>query len=317
MTINEVAGLLGYSRERAAKLIAEGIALPKSGAVVMLATTGQGDAADVSEQQFDEFVAKIEAEEPGRWPPAAVRRNLLVEAKHRCAICADSAPLQFHHMLDWAKIKHHDARHMLALCGTCHTRCTNGLIDYQAQLAYKRKLGGAGATPAEKMEELPILQNAHPECNPVHRIIDLLVRYHGVLNRVHHADTREARLAALAEWSPCHAAVWANSPGSRNNTIRNLADPAKAWLTRTNSRFVQPEDVNLVEEGADTLSVFAVSSSPTSMPDLYSNADGDEDERWRRWGAQGERYLALGDLIARLRDLAARAGQMWDPPQAK
>src|SRR5262249_49572254 len=81
-----------------------------------------------------------EAEEPGRWPPAAVRRSLLVEAKHRCAICRDAAPIQFHHMLDWAKVRHHDPRHMLAVCGTCHSRCTNGFIDYRSQVAYKTQL---------------------------------------------------------------------------------------------------------------------------------------------------------------------------------
>jgi hypothetical protein len=43
-------------------------------------------------------------------------------------------------MLDWAKIQHHDPRHMLAICGTCHTRCTNGEIDYKAQVEYKTHL---------------------------------------------------------------------------------------------------------------------------------------------------------------------------------
>src|SRR5262249_18426193 len=126
MTVNEVAGLLGYSRERVERLIAEGLVLPRSGAMIKLQVTNHSGATDISDDQFNEFVNRFEAEEPGRWPPAAVRRNLLVEAKHRCAICGDCAPLQFHHMLDWAKLKHHDARHMVALCGTCHTRCTNG-----------------------------------------------------------------------------------------------------------------------------------------------------------------------------------------------
>src|SRR5258708_5369873 len=150
MTINEVAGLLGYSKERVERLIAEGLALPRSGVIATLQCTRQAGAMDVSDDQFNEFVGKFEAEEPGRWPPAAVRRELLVEATHRCAICHDSAPLQFHHMLDWAKIKHHDARHMLALCGTCHTRCSNGFIDYQAQLAYKNKLRDGDVAEVER-----------------------------------------------------------------------------------------------------------------------------------------------------------------------
>jgi hypothetical protein len=140
MTVNEVAGLLGYSRDQVLNLITEGVKLPVSGAVAKLTATDLAGTIDVSDDQFDEFVAKFDAEEPGRWPPAAVPRELLIEARHACAICGALAPPQFHHMLDWAKVKHHDPKHMLALCGTCHTRCTNGQIDYKAQVEYKARL---------------------------------------------------------------------------------------------------------------------------------------------------------------------------------
>lgn len=140
MTVNEAAGLLVYSREKVIELINTGITLPDSGTVVKLGAAMLGDNFDVSDEQFDEFVAKFEAEEPGRWPRAFVRRELLVEARHSCAICHSLAPLQYHHMLDWAKVKHHDPKHMLAICGTCHSRCTNGQIDYKSQVAYKARL---------------------------------------------------------------------------------------------------------------------------------------------------------------------------------
>jgi hypothetical protein len=39
MKISEVGGLLGYSQERAEKLIYEGLALPKSGNIVILRAT--------------------------------------------------------------------------------------------------------------------------------------------------------------------------------------------------------------------------------------------------------------------------------------
>jgi|GEM_PF-3441220 len=140
MNLNEVAGLLGYSREQVASLVEQGLFLPKSNSKVMLEYTTVGKEVDVSDEQFDAFVAQFEAEEPGRWPPAHVRRELLVEARHKCAICLSHAPLQYHHMLDWAKTKHHDVRHMLAICGTCHSRCTIGQIDYKSQCQYKAKL---------------------------------------------------------------------------------------------------------------------------------------------------------------------------------
>lgn len=148
MTINEVAGLLGFSREQVQDLIANGLSLPKSGEIVKLATTRLGDQIDISDEQFNAYAEKRDAEEPGRWPPAGVRRELLVEARHACAICRSLAPQQFHHMLDWSKVKHHDARHMLVLCGTCHVRCTNGEIDYKSQVEYKTRL--KRNTPADE-----------------------------------------------------------------------------------------------------------------------------------------------------------------------
>ena len=139
------------------RLLTAGLALPKSGAIVKLSSTTVNGVVDFSEDQFNEFVGQFEKEEPGRWPPAAVRRELLVEARHRCGICRDASPLQFHHMLDWAKFQHHDARHMLAVCGTCHARCTNGEIDYKAQVAYKGALkDGDGRTTVGHHERVQL-----------------------------------------------------------------------------------------------------------------------------------------------------------------
>jgi hypothetical protein len=74
------------------------------------------------------------------------------------------------------------------------------------------------------------------------------------------------------------------------------------------------EHFDLVEQCAFILSGFAVSPSPMAMPDVYSKRGTTEDELWHRWNEQGQQYLALDDLIARLRELAARAGEVWTPP---
>ncbi|MDR3639163.1 MAG: hypothetical protein P4L84_35485 [Isosphaeraceae bacterium] len=140
MTVKEVGALLGYSNEKVETLINDGLTLPTSGSKVKLDCTRVGNDIDISDDQFDAFAAKCEKEEPSRWPPVDVRRILLVEARHRCAICRNTAPPQFHHMLDWARLNHHDTEHMLVLCGTCHSLCSNGQIDYKSQLAYKKEL---------------------------------------------------------------------------------------------------------------------------------------------------------------------------------
>lgn len=140
MKLNEVASLLRLSREQAETAIVDGVALPVTKAIVKLPASKLEGGYDIAEEDLDYFIAKFEAEEPGRHPPAAVRRELQVEARHRCAICVDAAPLQFHHMIDWAKVNHHDPKRMIAVCGTCHDRCTKGEIDYKSQLQYKSRL---------------------------------------------------------------------------------------------------------------------------------------------------------------------------------
>lgn len=147
--------------------------------------------------------------------------------------------------------------------------------------------------------------------NPLHLIIELLIQYNRALVQVHHARTAQAWEESLDVWRTCHPPVWASNPSSRNDTIRRLADPAKAWLSRINSRYVAVEDFDLVEVCAHTLSAFAISPSPMAMPDVYSKTYHTEDELWKSWNEQGNRIIALSDLIARLKELTARAGANW------
>jgi len=155
--------------------------------------------------------------------------------------------------------------------------------------------------------------SAGPVRNPLHRIVDLLTMYQRTLLMVHQADTAEKRATALDSLRACHPAVWKHC-SSRNIAIRRLADPAKAWLTQTNSRFVGPADLDLVEECAVTLSGFAIGRPPMSMPDIYSKNYHTEDELWQTWEKQGEMVWQLDYLIARLQELSARAGELWTPP---
>jgi hypothetical protein len=195
------------------------------------------------------------------------------------------------------------------LCQKCGKLVDNDAVRYPVPLLREWKRLGEDAAIRE-VEGGPSQRPGLAQGNPLHRIIGLLTKYHCALGRVHHAGTRGAMLASLEEWRSCHPEVWGGG-SVRDDTIRNLADPAKAWLSQINSRYVQPEDFNLVEQGAHLLSGFAVSASPMSMPDLYSTMHTTEEELWRRWNSQGEQYMAIGSLIARLKELAARAGQVW------
>ena len=140
MTLNEAAKILGWPRSEVVIALTDGIRLPKSGTPQKLRGQRVRSDWDITDTELDDFIQAFEAEEPGRHSPVAVRRELLVEARHRCAVCRAVAPLQFHHILEFNKVKHHDPTHMLAVCGTCHDRIGLGEIDSKAQRIYKDQL---------------------------------------------------------------------------------------------------------------------------------------------------------------------------------
>lgn len=150
MKILEAAYLLRLSREQIEKAISVGVILPGTDMVEKLEVSSDGH--DISESSLDKFIYEFEKQEPGRHPPVAIRRELLIESKHRCAICLDSAPIQYHHMLEFGKINHHDPQHMLAICGTCHDMCSTGKIDYKCQCEYKRKLRAPSHTDSNELK---------------------------------------------------------------------------------------------------------------------------------------------------------------------
>jgi len=138
MDLREVASLLRISREKAKLAIEEGIKT-SAGNVARLGAAVLSTGPDVSEDQLDAFIAALEEDEPGRHPPVSIRRELLIESRYRCAVCKGDGPLEFHHIVDWAVIKHHDARHMLVVCANCHAKITrHGEPDTTAQKEIKR-----------------------------------------------------------------------------------------------------------------------------------------------------------------------------------
>ncbi len=156
MNVNEVAAYLCCSRDSVLNAINNGIALPKSCKNVKLECDWIDKQPEISDDQYNEFVNQFESEEPGRRPPAAVCRELRVEASFACAVCRREGPLQFHHLIEWSKLKHHDPNEMLSICGTCHDRCGNGEIDRKAQKMIKalvRKRSTYGPTPDESLSQ--------------------------------------------------------------------------------------------------------------------------------------------------------------------
>ncbi|MDH2387631.1 HNH endonuclease [Streptomyces sp. HNM0663] len=73
--------------------------------------------------------------------PTGLRRAVLVEAGHRCAIpTCRQVPVEIAHITPWAKTKEHKFDNLIALCPTCHTRYDRGEMDRKSMLQYKQNL---------------------------------------------------------------------------------------------------------------------------------------------------------------------------------
>ena len=73
--------------------------------------------------------------------PADLKRAVLLEAGHRCAIPTCRHPTtEVAHIIPYFKIKKHEFHNLIALCPNCHTRFEKGEIDCESMKAYKQNL---------------------------------------------------------------------------------------------------------------------------------------------------------------------------------
>ncbi len=73
--------------------------------------------------------------------PADLRRAVLVEAGHRCAIPQCRYPeVEVHHIVPWETCKAHEYENLISLCPNCHSRADRGEIDRLSLRLYKAKL---------------------------------------------------------------------------------------------------------------------------------------------------------------------------------
>lgn len=88
-------------------------------------------------------------------PPIAaeLKRRVLVEAGHRCAIhTCRYIEVDIHHIVPWATCQTHDYENLIALCPNCHRRADRGEIDRKALRLYKFNL----RTAHDKFSQLEI-----------------------------------------------------------------------------------------------------------------------------------------------------------------
>lgn len=84
----------------------------------------------------------METKETRRPPiPMELKREVLLEAGHRCAIpTCRQTPVEVAHIIPWKEGKEHTFDNLIALCPTCHTRYDKGEIDRKSMQQYKANL---------------------------------------------------------------------------------------------------------------------------------------------------------------------------------
>jgi len=53
--------------------------------------------------------------------PTEIRREILYEARHRCAVCCYPLTLEMAHVVPWRETHDHSPENLIALCPNCHT----------------------------------------------------------------------------------------------------------------------------------------------------------------------------------------------------
>ncbi len=77
---------------------------------------------------------------PNRPPiPLAVQREVLFQARHRCAVCCEPTPLEKAHIIPWNKSRDHSEANLVALCANCHERADNEKWGEAYLRRYKQK----------------------------------------------------------------------------------------------------------------------------------------------------------------------------------
>lgn len=73
--------------------------------------------------------------------PADLKRRVLVEAGHRCAIpTCRYITVEIHHIVPWETCLIHEYHNLIALCPNCHARADRGEIDRKSLRIYKASL---------------------------------------------------------------------------------------------------------------------------------------------------------------------------------
>lgn len=112
--------------------------------------------------------------------PENLRREVLVEAGHRCAIptCRHSTT-EIAHIVPWSKVKEHTFGNLIALCPNCHTRYDKGEIDRKSMLQYKTNMALLNSRYGDLERRVLRQFAAFPDTSEIllNKALDILLMY--------------------------------------------------------------------------------------------------------------------------------------------
>ena len=91
--------------------------------------------------------------------PIKIRRAVLVEAGHRCAVCGVPCPLEQAHIIPWRINPEHRQENLICLCANCHSRADNENWGEEALREYKARpwiIRGGNQPRAKRQAEPPV-----------------------------------------------------------------------------------------------------------------------------------------------------------------
>ena len=112
--------------------------------------------------------------------PADLKRRVLIEAGHRCAIPTCRHPTtEIAHIVPWKDAKEHIFENLIALCPNCHTRYDAGQIDRKSMTTYKSNLAIINSRYGDLERRIFEIFGDNPTTNAIQlpEIYDILLKY--------------------------------------------------------------------------------------------------------------------------------------------
>jgi len=190
--------------------------------------------------------------------PIAIRREVLFEARHHCAVCCNPLPLEQAHVIPWSESKEHSVANLIALCANCHSRADKEKWGPKVLGKYKKDpciLARKGNTPEGT--------NAH-----LAELIEMLVK-----ERVEEVRGRSLEIAskvAAYTQAPCQVKVISVDPANSTRIVLRLPAKAAAKLTH-GFEAADP----LLAAFLDDIELLAVRSIPNAAKAIPPNVSSD------------------------------------------